>query len=255
MIGLAVVTLAGCDLVFKLEPAPDASPLGACPFLAPVPLPPFTDNVFDPSLRGDALELWFSRGGSELFSARRAALSAPFEREVAADTLNTGENESDPAPTADGLRLFYSSGPSVIEARRASQKADFTTPIAHADLPGQDLEGLDIAFDGLRIYYDHVDGLRSQARVTLDTPFLTAADLGPRRSFPSISHDERELFFQDNQKIYRVLRANVTDPFDGTPELILDGVDPEISDSGKLLVFKSITADGFAVSERTCVDR
>ena len=259
--GLAIVAVAGCDLVFPLEPPAqlDASPLGACPFLAPTELEPSIISAFDPSLRGDVLELWFSKNGGasdfDLYSVRRPSLTDPFGAEVAADGLNTNVSDTDPALTLDGLRMFYHSD-LITEAQRTSATEPFGTGSAHVDLPGN-VVGIDISFDGLRIYYDHVDGLRSQARLSLDTPFLMpATDLGPNRRFPSISHDELELFFDDVAgNIYRVLRGSVTARFDGVPELIIAGGDAEISDSGKLLIFRSLVADRLAVSERSCVDR
>jgi hypothetical protein len=77
---------------------------------------PVNDHRVDsPYISADGLILWFasnrpgSLGKNDLWEARRLSLDAPFGEPVnLGRTINTADEESTPALTRDGMRLFFS---------------------------------------------------------------------------------------------------------------------------------------------------
>lgn len=77
---------------------------------------PVNDHRVDaPFISADGLILWFasgrpgSRGRNDLWESRRATLDDPFGEPVnLGPAINTADEESTPAITPDGLRLFFS---------------------------------------------------------------------------------------------------------------------------------------------------
>jgi hypothetical protein len=242
--------LAGCDLVFKVE-VPDLC-RDAGPFSTPRTLGGVSQaHVYDPALRDDGLELFYVEliGDFDIFVATRASVDEDFAPPQTVYT--TVANELDPALTLDGLHLFYIVDNQLFEAERRSRDEPFGPGQQHADLPN--LESFDISYDGLAIYYNEPFGdLYVATRATPLSPFSTPIAMGEPRAFPSVSHDQLELLFQDSGQIFRVTRDSTAAAFDTTPEPIIPGSDPELSDSGEELVFGPPSQEGLAISTRLC---
>jgi len=252
-VAFAVVTLAGCDLVFKVE-VPPGQCAGVGPFISPQVLPGIPgDTLFDPALPADRREVVFTQltatNSFDLFIASRESEAGDFGA-IQPLPFNTTASEDDGSFTADGLNLLYESGDQLFEAVRDNRADAFAVAVAHVDVPdiGQ---GFDITADGLTLYYN--DGsLFVVRRPTRVSPFGLPKNLGPERPWPSISHDELELFFDSDGQIWRLTRETASDLFDGIPEQIFAGGDPDISDSNQELTFKPATQQGLAFAERAC---
>lgn len=261
LIGLVAILAGGCDLIFTVpdRATPDGSPVGMCAFGAPRQLGLTTTGLFDPALRGDELELFYvqqvaaQNNSFDLFRSTRATKDDGFVDSSRVDALDTPSDERDPTFTADGKRVLFltrrSGGDAIGEADRKDTVSEFSNAFVHGDLPG--LQGITISHDGLRLYGDSGARIRMFTRLTLVTPFDAGVDLGPSRRFPSISHDQRELLFEDGGMISRVRRATDKDPFDGVPERLLEGEDPYLADSGLTLVLR--TNGTLSIAVRDCV--
>ena len=243
--------LAGCDLVFQVD-VPDLC-RDAGPFIAPVPLEGLPQaRLFDPTLRADGRQLFFSQF-DDLFVVTRNSTAEPFGAPQPT-SLSTVGRDFDPSLTVDGLRLFYLVDNTMFESVREKTADAFGLGLARADV--QDfLHSFDVSHDGLTIYYDtENDGFYMTRRPTLISAFGAPIAIGSERRWPSISHDELELFYEDEptEQVFRVTRESRDAPFEGTGDVILQGADPEISDSGELLTFGPPNHEGFAVAERPC---
>jgi hypothetical protein len=254
---LALISLAGCDLVFKVN-VPDVCSNGSFVSQAVVDGMP-QEHLFDPTLRDDGLELFFTRSiaGAEfdIFVATRATTDEPFgpASPLAFDSL---QGETDAQLTADGLNLFFLTNNALFLATRTSRAVPFTTAKARPDVdPGAGgINGYDISADGLTIYLSEGDALLVAHRQSVVSPFGATSVIGPHMDFPSISHDELELFFQniDDGTIRRVRRDSRDALFDGPAEVVFPGEDPEITDDGLQLVFGPPTGMGLAIAQRNC---
>jgi len=246
-----LVMLAGCDLVFKVE-VPDLC-RDAGPFIAPVPLDGLpSQRLFDPTLRADGLQLFFSQF-DDLFVVTRDSTSEPFGMPQQT-ALSTPGRDFDPSLTLDGLRLFYLVDNVMFESVREKTIDAFGFGQARVDIEDF-LHSFEVSHDGLTIYYNlQSGGFFMARRATLVSAFGARIPLGEGRLWPSISHDELELFYEDEptEQVFRITRDSRDAPFEGMGVAILQGADPEISDSGEQLMFGPPSHEGFAVAERIC---
>ena len=85
----------------------------AQPFSAPVLIPELDSPEIDegPSLTTDELEIFFesTRGGTtfDIYTARRASISDPFDPPVPVTELNTPNDDTLPFISGDGRRLYF----------------------------------------------------------------------------------------------------------------------------------------------------
>lgn len=252
---LALMTLAGCDLVFEVN-VPDLCRT-AGPFISQTPIEGMPqDHLFDPTLRDDGLELFFTRAVAaaafDIFSAQRATEDDPFgpATPLAFDTLQA---ETDGQLTLDGLHLFFLRDNALFEAVRDRRDVPFAGAQPRPDIdPGSGINGYDVSADGLTIYFSKNDELLVAHRASLVSAFGAESVIGPRMDYPSISHDELELFFQSDATIARVTRPTTDAMFDATPEPVFPGGDPEITDDGLQLLFSPPSAMGLAIAHRNC---
>jgi len=252
--------LAGCDLVFTVD-VPDLCRTEG-PFISQAVVPGMpNEHLFDPTMRDDGLEVYFTRsiGGAsfDIFVATRATTDEPFgpAAPLAFDTLR---GESDAQITADGLSLFFLTDNALFLATRTRRDVPFTTADQRPDVdPGTSgISGYDISADGLTIYLSEGESLLVAHRPSPVSAFGPTSKIGPQMDFPSISHDELELFFQNtgDGMIRRVTRASKDAPFDGVPEVVFPGEDPEITDDGQQLLFGPPSGIGLAIAQRNCAD-
>lgn len=273
---MVVLATCGCNQVFGLEPTTslhadaeiDAIGCSGVRFVGPTSLhgtvidgAPFER---DPSFGNSPDEIWFARQTAnqddDLYVATPTSPQGSFDTVVEAPGLDSSMDDYDLALSADGLDAVFASlrGGSrrAFEATRAVTTASFEPPSAIPELSGTDLYfGIDLSVDGRTLYYvDRDENLWSMHRAQRDQPFDPPAMVAAGVRKPSVSPDERELFFLvagTNTGIYRRVRADTTRPFDPVDELInADGADPDISPDSKQLV---MTIDGsLALLTRTC---
>ena len=258
----ACLIAGGCDRVWGLSRA-DAAPIDAAPctsgtFEARVPLDEAPAGALDPQLRGDLLELFFTSDsmGYDLWHMTRASVAEPFGNLEAMRTVNTGNNETDPTITADGLDLLFKSdypigsGPFYVwEATRPTVHDVFGAPHRAMGLEALPMNGIDIAPDGLTIYLDDGARLASRSRASRDAGFGMSTDLGSQASFPSIGADETEIFFNAGG-VSRRIRAALGNPFGVQDSIDVMGTDPDLAADGRTLIFE--LGNGLATRTRSC---
>lgn len=125
-------------------------PFGPATLVAELSLPGIEED--DPSLTRDQLEIFFDRGENDLFTSRRASIGDPWPTPVPIAELNTPATEEHPHVSADGLRLYFTSGragnPDLYVTRRADRDSPWEEPTPIAELnTGEDEEtgGIDAA--------------------------------------------------------------------------------------------------------------
>jgi len=103
------------------------------------------------------------RGGNwDIYSATRTGRGAPWSTPVAETVLNDASGtEGDPATSADGLEIFFSStragtagGSDLMRATRATPAAPWSAPAFVTELNSPGADGApSLTGDGLRIYF------------------------------------------------------------------------------------------------------
>jgi hypothetical protein len=245
----------------------DAGPLCASwgPFGAPQPVAEFAGmTVDDPAFSADGLTLHVvqSVGGFwNVFHATRATTSASFSTLVADPTLDFANNQSqDPAPTYDGLTIFFISQLTgtyrVYESTRASTADPFGTPAIPTAVQSAAGDSVAVLGDGSALY---VEGAGIVLRYAMQggVPIGPATQLSLARAVTwiAVSADDRELFYNaDLTHIGRMTRATPADAF-GAEELIpigQAGGDPGLSPDGTEL-WVDVGAGGLLRFTRSCL--
>lgn len=267
---VAVILTTGCNRLLSLEETypvdarPDAIGCSGALFIGPDPLVGFEggDGEYDSQLRFDGLELWFTivRGGeTDLFVAKRGNPNAAFGAPQVAAFVSTAP-DYDPALTGDGLRLMFvtgrNGGREVFETTRAALDQEFGPP-SGVTVPSTGIESIDLSDDGLRLYYTNSAGdLWMVNRPGHDAPFTDAIQLLTAVAvFPTLSPDERELFYLPvarTNEIWRMVRPSATAEFDPATAIKLrDGTDPDMAGDGTTLTLT--VNNGVSVMTRPCM--
>ena len=239
--------VAGCNQFYGLDETRLATPIDGpgCSdgvFVGPMieAIPNF--SMAQPQVRFDLLELWMEgvfptdRG---IYYARRTSPGAAWGPPVLTPWSETGDRS--PALSADGLRLMFSSdertGSRIWEITRASIKDDFIgmpQPAVGTNNRGGEI---DLSYDGLTVYFSEADEFFQRSRPDLKSAFGDAIMVAKGVTFPGVSPDGLELFYQDavNDKVYRMSRTSLVGMFD-TPVLLLDtGDDPDMAPNATTL--------------------
>ncbi|HEU5056473.1 MAG TPA: hypothetical protein VFU21_08100 [Kofleriaceae bacterium] len=257
---------------------PDAAPAGPD---AAVPLGPFGEprviealsdpgaNDDDPTVTGDLLELVFNSnrtGNSQLFVSRRESVDQPWGDPDPIPELNTGDSETAPELSTDGLAIYFSSnrpggkgGQDIYIARRDSRDAAWDPPELVPELnsgsgdysPVEDDSGLVIYF------YSNRDGgdqdLFVATRLSRDDPWRLTMRIDElatdgNDADPFVTADGLALYFGtgpagalDIHLARRLDRDAAFDPADPVAELNSDAqdTDPWLSPAGRYVVFMS----------------
>ena len=276
----AVLVLTfGCNEVYGLDPTTvrDLEP-PACStvvFGVPMQLDEFRDGneEYDAQLSADGSELWLVLstpiGGGEnrnlLHRATRGA-DGRYSAPVVMDLAGSNERDNtDPALTADGLRLMFrvDDTPGVLyEGIRASaDQFPFETVVPVLGISTEDVVTFDLTWDGLRIYVTDSDGVLSMGtRPSRDKPFGGFVQRGTNMQYPTVSGDELEIFYRRwddpadpapaDLRLYRSERAS-RDAVFGNEQVVLDNAsDPDIAPTSSQLIV-SIDS-GLAIMKRRC---
>ncbi len=191
--------------------------------------PPVNTSSSDqgPNISADGLELYFCSGrpgGSsnrDLWVATRPTASDPWGEPVnLGPTVNSSAGEWAPSISADGLELFFLSGPGrggygsydLWVTTRATKEDDWGNPVnLGSTVNSSSWDGdPDISADGLSLYFGSMRpggvgrlDIWVTTRATTDDPWGTPVNLGPTVNSsaadycPEISADGRTLFFSD----------------------------------------------------------
>src|SRR5262245_946591 len=114
-------------------PVDAAVPLGPWSAPTPIEITPVDDD--DPTATGDLLELYFNRT-NDIYVTKRASLTDPWGAPVAVAELNTGNTETTPEVTYDGLTIYFASsragslgGNDIWRSTRTSRTVPWSTPV------------------------------------------------------------------------------------------------------------------------------
>lgn len=238
----------------------------------------------DPSLTDDLLEIYWgshrdpsssSPKDEDIYVARRATSSDAWSLASPVTNLNTSYAETTMKITGDGLTMFFTSDrggdPDIYMSTRANRSAPWEAPILVDELstPGGDYAafaqsnlrhviwcagdtvGQESLFTSDRASTSAMWG--APARITeLDEAAISECDPNephPRAMYYSTQH----LTGGTTYDIYRVSRANVTDPYGSRTKvegISLDGFndrDPWVSADERTMVFSS---DRDGISDR-----
>ncbi len=190
---------------------------------------------FGTALSGDGLVLVFGSprpggpgepGNPNFWQATRPDLSAPFSKPVCLTTISSGEADSHPSLSPDGLTIwFISDRPGGLRggtwmSRRSSREAEFDppVPVELALLPGLEhyshFSGVAVSSDERVLIFApfyHFEGQGVQSllmctRPTRDAKFGTPVNLGPvlnnanSARNPTLSADGSVLVFQSGRR-------------------------------------------------------
>jgi len=250
----------GLSTTYGIDGRPDAVGCSGAQFQGPVELPDLSPGLdqFDPSERADGRELWFTIQDADIkvYVVTRPSVDVDYrEADVAPAPFNApaGVRDNDPSIGADGLRVMFLStrgnlGSRAWEVARPSLDAPFSAPSQVRGLEASTIDGLDMSLDGKTVYFvSEQDGgrLYRAHRNELTDPFVIEATdpdgkpFATGLSFPSISPDEKELFFEaaTGGGVQRKIRGDVTRAFGDLSESIhgSQAGDPELTQDGKTL--------------------
>jgi hypothetical protein len=177
---------------------------------------PATD--FGPCPRIDDLELFFvsnragGTGDFDIWRARRASPSAPFDPPTPVNELNTTDRDLGPSLTATGLQIVFQRGYDLWTATRPNWNAPFgpAIPITELNSTNQELEP-HVTPDGLAIFFtsQRPGGMGQNdtwlaTRLSVNHPFgipqnLVALNGASDDWSPAIGLYRDEIFFTSNR--------------------------------------------------------
>ncbi len=281
---LALVALAGCDFVFRLDrvesdstrdgdtddadeqcnhakqsfaPVTCTSAFGT----TPVEQMELAGRVIgDPTLRGDGLELYFAANGGDPFTimfARRDTVTDAFQFVGPAPFVQSDASDFEPSIDAKGEYLAFLStrGGTGTHAYLAHRACTEWVIVPMPGLETTTMTALELSWDALTLYYvDAGHDLFQANRTNTETTFGAPVQVSQNVGYPSVSSDERELYYTRSDGvngIHRATRSGTGSAF-GPPELVTSfGADPDVSPDGTLLLM-SRTGDSLQVVRRTC---
>jgi len=218
------------------------TPPPAAAFSTPTEVTALSSTLFDgkPSLTADRLEVFFKSGRPDnatvhLFHSSRASLTAAWSTPALISELDSGQYDTSPTISADGLTLWFcsyrSGGPGngdFYVAKRASRTATWGPPRLVVELNTTEYEdALTVEPDELVAYFhsnrggSSVSHIYRTSRGSTSAPWGTPIELAELVSSyddanPWISPDECTLYFDTSrpggQGMYDVFVAQRTAP-------------------------------------------
>jgi hypothetical protein len=272
----ALVLLAGCDQVFGLPDRPatdggvgvDACTLDEFDFTRVRPIIGFPTNTFDPAMSGDGLEMYYvvQSLSLDIYYATRPTVEADWGPGVEVPNANSpllDHNDADPTITADGTALLFTttrepgSPEKVVYEMLRVPGEPWGSPAKVVGI-NVNADSIDITADGKALYV--IDGDEASStlyrfeRDGVGMRFEARVEVGVGTLFPSISADESELYFHDDDGlddddgIYRETRVGGV--FVNAERVIADELDADLSHDGTILTFT--VSDGLAYVQRAC---
>ncbi len=265
---VALFALAACNQVYALDPTDLASAkeCSTVRFTEQRPLVELSNMgfVFDGQLDARGTELWYTRPITsdtyDLFRATRPDRESAFEVPTTPTTLLPGTTVFDPAMNADGTRMMIiaSSGNRLYEGVRPNPASAFDglrVVAGVGDFP-LGLESIDLSWDGLTLYFTAASGvLYVTHRDDLDAPFDGPRMLFDDVSFPSVSPDEKEIYYSRFSagaygQVFRKTRDDRDADFANEEVVFDDAGDPDVSPDAATLVLS--TRGGLSLLSRAC---
>jgi hypothetical protein len=275
-----VVLLAACDQIYGLRDRPDArdgsdgnegdatmtdAPCTLDDFDSSTtyPILPFGNGTYHPAMSADGLELFHVVLSSslDLRVSKRETISDPWSAgaELENNISSPLGNDADPTITADGTALLFVStrAPATPFTRNIYETirpvgGEWTPPVRRG---GIDVEAysIDISADGKTLYVIDGDTPSSKLyrfeRAGIGQDFTARMPVRDGTRFPSISADQTELYFHDDEGIKREKKVN---GMFVNPQLLVAGeIDGDLSHDGMILTYR--TAAGLSYIKRGCV--
>ncbi|HEY5945226.1 MAG TPA: hypothetical protein VIV40_07040 [Kofleriaceae bacterium] len=241
-----------------------AAPLGPWSAPTPVAITPVGDD--DPTATGDLLELFFNRSGN-IYVTTRATTADPWSTPATVDELNSGNTETTPEVSYDGLTMYFASsrtgtigGNDIWISTRPTRTSAWTTPVRVAELCSASDEGAVTLVDPLHAMLDSDRGgatlldLYSAQRATPSAawtaPVLVAElNSGQSEGNPMVASDKLSVYFDSDRsgdgELYVATRTSANAVF-GAPAIITElssptskDSDPWISPDGRTMFFTS----------------
>ena len=236
----------------------------------------FNNDCEDPSLTGDALELYAECGGV-INVATRPSVTSGWSAMAVVPGLDTSNSESTPEITPDGLIMFFSrdgagDGDDVFMTTRTTRQAGWGPPVYIDDLTGtSDDIAATPSTDGLTIVMaSNRDGATFDLYTATRAAITSNSWSGPVRiaelstaqqeNEPMLSGDKLTIYFSalraGSYDLFYATRANATAPFG--PEVQMSETystsndnDAWISPDGRRFVFASDRGGQWAIFEMT----
>jgi hypothetical protein len=237
--------------------------LGSWGLPSPVDITPVGDD--DPSATADLLELYFNRS-SDIYVTKRATTTDAWSMPVAVMELNSGDNETTPEVSYDGLTIYFASnragglGGNDIWMSTRQARTDVWKPPAHVpELSSTAADGAPTLADPMIIMIDSdragdtaLDILvaqRSSPTEAFSPPQLvTQLNTTSSEGNPMLSADQLTVYFDSNRtgdgELFVATRATVTAAF-GMAARIMElstadaESDPWISPDSRTMLFTS----------------
>lgn len=271
---VCLLSAAGCGAgqTVTLGGQPQPYHFGAAAIIPELAATTRSDN---PTLTANLLEIYFTSvrdGNGDIWMARRAAATLPFETPVPVVEVNTPSFETSSAISADGLTLWFGSdragGAGLLDtwvSTRAGWGAPWSTPVNVLALgsPGDDIprspgqHGLVMPMSSSRVvtglYWTYL-AARPSPGAPFGAPVLVDELAYPDRSAVDafLTDDGLTMFFSSapastvagNSDLYVAWRPSAGEPFSVTQPLddlntAADERDPWLTADGKTLYFTS----------------
>lgn len=215
----------------------------------------------DPSIRGDELELFYSRPGSQqMYSiayATRPTVTSIWEPKGAVPFGDPTASELDPSVSADGSYVAFISnrGGTADLAYIARRTCDTWETFPAPGLESTIVYSIELSYNALALYYttperDIYEVRRNSLEEAFGQPILVVTN----GEWPSISSDELEIFFTRGGTggVQRATRTSIGVAFDSSTTATLFGGDPDITPDGRTLMLYSLSASTVQLTRRVC---
>jgi hypothetical protein len=226
----------------------------------------FASNRPDPAQQGTNYDVYF---------AERATTAEAFGAPVRLSFNSDSRDDSDPTLSNNGQELYFVRDCIYVTTRSPTGGPnDWSAPRRLDELcpTGVMIGGPFLSKDGLRLYFDVVDGTVTEVRMATrgqGGEFTEpAGSVGaPDLHYIALDDDERTLYGENNSagitQLWRTTRPSTNDPFPtGTPVAELrDGFedgDPSLTSDGRQLVYATTRTSGspgtsdIVMAERSC---
>jgi hypothetical protein len=273
-----------------IDAAVDAGPCTWSPWGTPQPIMELNSGTLDsrPRLSPDETMLYFystrpgGAGNRDIYVATRESVTDPFGTPVNLEELNSTVSDRDPAPTADGLQIFFAStraggNHDLYAASRSDTSQPFSTPERLVALSSASHDYfVSLSPDGLTLYFASArsggaggSDVWYSTRPNLSAAFTVVQNLSSINTAAGeytvlVSADELEMYVASNRVINDIdvwvaTREDTASPFGELTRITELGAPGEdhpgwISLDKRRLYFSSqrLGASQLFVTTRTC---
>jgi hypothetical protein len=274
---LVVVVASGCftkpsaplsrdaQVDFDALDAPDAKPSTDCTFGPPVTVIDGAPGLGAPAQSPSQLELFVTRqeavSDPESFNLYRLTRWSTMEMyanlTIISELSRPNFADTEPAIAQNGLRAYFLStrngtnAPQVFQALRMSTSSTWGMPTL-VSTNNIYLEGIDASADGRTLYFSEGTTIYKMTRLDDTDPFGAKSVIATGGVNPAVAGDGLSVYYHTeplpNGVIYRQTRSPMEDVFQ-TPELITAGIDADISEDGRTLIYRSASGIAMRVCE------